>query len=108
MVNIMNKKKNIGFRWLDKKFGDLRPVMNNNNFFYVDNNNSVIFSVFFNQHLMIDYDRIWSVFEGFLDLNENEISNLLIDWVKIKYNLKTNKCDYYYFYKYELYNPFLI
>jgi len=105
MEKSINKKYKIGLRWLNDKFSNLTPINKDGNIYYIDNNKSVIFGIILNCQLLIDYDRIWSIFESFFDLNDEEISNLLVEWVKTYYNLKNNKCYYYYFFKYDIYNP---
>jgi len=96
-----NKKENINesndpkekiiLKWLDKKFGNLTPVLNNNNSIksYVDQNGNGIFlyfnhpkikTMFFNR----DY---WDIIQNVFNLYDYEITPIIRTWLKETYNI---------------------
>jgi hypothetical protein len=86
----MNKQKII-FKWLNKEFGRLTPVVRGDRVFYVDKNNLPLFYFFQNEKtglIYINNNRIWLFLESVFIINELEISKLLGLWVENTYNLR--------------------
>lgn len=84
-------KQKIIFKWLNKEFGYLIPVVNGDRTFYVDENNLPLF--FYHQDekngwIYIDYNRIWSLLGSIFSMKDLEIKELLKVWLEDTYNLR--------------------
>jgi hypothetical protein len=78
-------------KWLDKHFGNLRPVEHNTfseSLFYVNPNNKVIMEwVPEHEDVWVDSD-IWLMMESIFHLNEMDTQSILEVWLRNTYGLK--------------------
>ena len=86
----MNKQKII-FKWLNKEFGNLTPVVNGDKTFYVDKDRLPLFVYYQDQEngqIYIHYNRIWLLLESIFSMKDLEIKELLKVWLDDTYNLR--------------------
>lgn len=80
--------KETGLSWLNEIYGNLKPVEKDDKIFYVDGERKPLFMYYKedqeskNGYYYINYDRIWSFFEFYFDMESKEIKDL------ITYNLR--------------------
>ena len=85
----MNKQKII-FKWLNKEFGNLTPVVNDDKTFYVDEDGEILFYYKNNIHdrlVYINYNKIWLLLKNIFIMTDNEIRVLLEVWLYETYGL---------------------
>jgi hypothetical protein len=84
-------KQKIIFKWLNKEFGGLTPVVRGDRVFYVDKNNLPLFYYYQDKKnglVYVNYVRIWSFLGSVFIMNDMEISELLKVWLEDTYNLR--------------------
>jgi hypothetical protein len=79
-------------KWLNKYFGDLRPVEYNTypeSLFYVNPNNKVIMEwVPEYDDVWVDSEDIWLKMESIFDLNDMDTQSIMEIWLRDTYGLK--------------------
>ena len=79
------------FKWLNKEFGDLTPIVKGNITFYVDENRKPLFYYYQdskNGYVYINHDRIWVFFETIFGLKDLQTQEILKVWLEQTYNLR--------------------
>jgi Fe-Mn family superoxide dismutase len=79
-------------KWLNKKFGDLTPVVKDDKTFYVNKDRLPLFYYYHNGpttgYIYINYKRIWVFFEDIFGLDHSQIEDILGIWLQDTYNLR--------------------
>jgi len=87
---ITEQKKILAYRFLNR-FNDLEKVIRNGRVYYVDKDRNLLFYYYQNiknDYIWVNYDRIWSFFEEFFLMKEQEIQGILKDWLEETYKIK--------------------
>ena len=86
-----NKLEKVALSWLNDEYGDLEPFESEkypDYIFYKKGNNIIFDYNKKNGNVYIDYNKIWSFFESFFDMNDQQIKDLTKVWVEEHYNLR--------------------
>jgi hypothetical protein len=86
-----SSRNRLVFRWLNKEFGDLTPIVKGNITFYVDKDRLPLFYYYQdskNGYVNISYDRIWVFFDSIFGLNYLQTREILTIWLEETYNLR--------------------
>ena len=73
------------------KFNDLSPVEKGDRIYYVDKDRLPLFYYFQdekNDHIYINYYRIWMFFSEVIGLEYSEIQTIIKNWLEETYNLR--------------------
>jgi hypothetical protein len=90
-----------GLSWLNEIYGNLKPVEKDDKIFYVDGERKPLFMYYKedyeskNGYYYINYDRIWSFFEYYFDMESKEIKDLIKVWLGETYNLRVLTPDFW-------------
>jgi Fe-Mn family superoxide dismutase len=88
----VDHKEKSALKWLNKKFGDLTPVVKDDKTFYVNKDRLPLFYYYHNGpttgYIYINYKRIWVFFENIFGLNNLQIKDILNVWLDETYNLR--------------------
>ena len=79
------------FKWLNKEFGDLTPVVKGDRTFYVDEDRKPLFYYYQDSkkgYVYMDYNRIWVFFESIFGLKDPQTQGILKVWLEETYNLR--------------------
>jgi len=93
--------KETGLSWLNEIYGNLKPVEEGDKIFYVDGERKPLFKYYKedqeskNGYYYINYDRIWSFFEFYFDMESKEIKDLIKVWLDETYNLRVLTPDFW-------------
>ena len=93
--------KETGLSWLNEIYGNLKPVEKDDKIFYVDGERKPLFKYYKedyeskNGYYYINYDRIWSFFEYYFDMESKEIKDLIKVWLGETYNLRVLTPDFW-------------
>ena len=84
------QKKILIYKFLNR-FNDLEKIVKGVGVYYVDKNRKPLF--YYRQNskngtILFNYDRIWSFFEEFFLMKEQEIQGILKDWLEETYKIK--------------------
>ena len=87
----VDRREKSALKWLNKKFGDLTPVVVDNRTYYIDEDRKPLF--YYHQDskykdIYINYERIWSFFNSIFGLNTLQTQEILKVWLEETYNLK--------------------
>ena len=85
------KKQELVLKWLNKKFGNLTPVVTRDKIFYVDKNRSPLFFYYqdvSNPRTHINYYGLWVLFKDIFGLEVQQIREILAIWLEDTYNLE--------------------
>ena len=105
IVFIKGNLEEVGLSWLNEIYGNLKPVEIEDKIFYVDGERKPspvtdtlttdgLFMYYKelqeskNGYCYISYDRIWSLFKSYFDMEYQEIKDLISVWLGETYNLR--------------------
>lgn len=81
-------------KYLNSEYGDLKPFQSETypNFIYYKKNNIDILE--YNKKygtFRVNYDRIWSLFEDYFSMEDEQIQKLIKLWLEEHYNLRVTE-----------------
>ena len=86
-----DKREQIAIRWLNNNYGDLTPYETKespNHIFYMKDGKVIFEYSKKNGYVYIDYDKVWSFFEKFFDMDDKQIKDIIKIWVEEHYKLR--------------------
>ena len=86
-----NKLNQIGIKWLNKHFGDLKPFETNkySDYIFYQKGKEIIFDYNKkNGDVYINYDEIWSFFRTVFGMEYQQIQDITKAWVEERYKLR--------------------
>jgi hypothetical protein len=86
-----NKLEQVAINWLNKNYGDLEEWENDKypDFIFYKKGDKIIFDYNKkNGEVYMNYNLIWSFFESYFGMNNQQIQALTKDWVEERYNLR--------------------
>jgi hypothetical protein len=86
-----NKLNQIGIKWLNKHFGDLKPYETEKEpdyIFYMKDGQIIFDYNKKNGDVYLDYDEIWSFFETVFGMTYQQIEDITKAWVEEHYKLR--------------------
>jgi hypothetical protein len=92
-----NKLERLAIKWLNENYGDLEPFETEKHpdYIFYRKGDEVIFDYNKkNEVVYVSYDEIWSFFESFFSMSNQQIKDITKIWVEEHYKLRVTTTQY--------------
>ena len=93
-----NRLERLAINWLNDNFGDLELFETEkypNYVFYIKGEETILSYNKKNGMVFVDYPKIWSFFESYFSMSNQQIKDITKLWVEERYNLRVTTTTKY-------------